>query len=995
MRFPRPLPLPCTASFAIAVVVFFCTTLIPTELAAQVGTQLGTQRVTQQRLRALREFVTEFREESSAKSSEQEHSSKLLSPQERLRYEIERTIDPASNELPSNIKARELEFAATLPDNIPFVSPFSSSQSPRGQKSPTSSAQSLVWQNLGPGNVGGRVRAFAFDTRNEAIMLAGGVSGGMWRSLDTGASWVRVSAPNQIANVSCLAQDTRTGKENVWYYGTGELLSTTDRRVTTQLRTIHTGNGIFRSTDNGASWKPLQSTLLGGRTSNAGKPSNVPLSEMFQGVWAIAPDAARRDSDVVYAACYGGIMRSNDGGSAWQLVLGDTALKAWCSDIVIHPSGVMYAALSSAENGTPSPKQGVWRSSDGMTWTRIGTISQLAQIRRIRLAVAPSDTNALYVFAEAPTVWANRFRAFASRNTFFRYTHPQSGVHTGFSGWEDRSAFLPRSLSTLAGYAAAFAVHPTNPATVLFGGTDLYVSNDGGSTPQGRTTTSWRQIGGYPYTQDTNDLHPDSHHIVFSKNVRERVYVASDGGLASTELSGLRNSFGLLTWKQRSEGLVVAQIYYAALDRLQRGSNTVIGGLQDNSCFFTRSNNPRQGWTWAFGGDGMSCAVLPNNRGFLASSQYGYLYHVPTNARGDADFNPWWTSPDSLNGEPLYSSFCTLFVEEPTTMKELYMAMQNRLIRYNDLSKIPQDSISASADDRWVELRSVRNLLVNQGISALGISTTAPQHRLFAGTGTGRILRIDRANEETQTARDVSSTAFPRGGFVSSVSVDSRNGNRVLAAFSNYNIQSLFFSSDGGDSWQAVGGNLEENADGTGAGPSVRCVKIVNANGTTRYFAGTSVGLFSTDSLQGAQTQWRREGATTLGNVMVEDIDARESDGRMIAATHGNGVYAASIGVSEPSITAFSASELYPNPAKGAVALRLELPVRQRIRITLYNAIGQEITTLFNEILDEGAQILDFDTKNVLFRSLAGGRYFCRIQAGERIVMKQLMLVRE
>ncbi len=966
---------------------------IPAELAAQV--------VKQQRLRALREFIKEFREESSeqpseqpseqsaAQSPEQDNAAKLLTPQERLRYELERTIDPANKELPDNIKARELEFAATLPDNFPFPS-----QS-RTQKSPTSGAQSLVWQNLGPGNVGGRVRAFGFDTRNEAIMLAGGVSGGMWRSLDSGASWVRVSAPNQIANVSCLAQDTRTGKENVWYYGTGELLSTTDRRVTTQLRTIHTGNGIFRSTDNGASWKPLQATLLSGRTSGAGKPSNTPLSEIFQGVWAIAPDPTRRDSDVVYAACYGGIMRSNDGGSAWQLVLGDTTLKAWCSDIVIHPSGVMYAALGSAENGIPSRQQGVWRSSDGLSWTRIGTISQLQQIRRIRLSVAPSDANILYVFAETPTVWANRFRVFASRNTFFRYIHPQSGVNTGITGWEDRSTFLPRSLSTLAGYAVALTVHPTNPATVLLGGTDLYVCNDGGSTPQGRNATSWRQIGGYPYTQDTNDLHPDLHHVVFSKNVRERVYVVGDGGLASTELSSPRNIYGLLTWKQRSQGLVVAQIYYAALDRLTRGSNTVIGGLQDNSCFFTRSNNPTQGWTWAFGGDGMSCAVLPNNRGFLASSQYGYLYHVLTDARGDADFNPWWTSPDSLNGEPLYSSFCTLFVEEPSTMKELYMAMQNRLIRYNDLSKIPQDSISAIADDRWAELRSLRTSLGNEGISALGISTATPQHRIFAGTGTGRILRIDRANEETQTVRDVTSITFPRGGFVSSVSVDSRNGNRVLASFSNYNIQSLFFSSDGGDSWQAVGGNLEENLDGTGAGPSVRCVKIVNTNGATRYFTGTSVGLFSTDSLQGVLTQWRREGATTLGNVMVEDIDARESDGRMIAATHGNGVYAASVGVSELSITAFSASELYPNPAKNSATLRLELPIRQRIRVTLYNAIGQEIANIFDDILDEGAQILDLDTKTALFRSLAGGKYFCRIQAGERIVVKQLMLVRE
>src|ERR1700755_1763734 len=45
------------------------------------------------------------------------------------------------------------------------------------------------WEFLGPGNIGGRTRALAFDPTNENVMYAGGVSGGIWKSTDAGASW--------------------------------------------------------------------------------------------------------------------------------------------------------------------------------------------------------------------------------------------------------------------------------------------------------------------------------------------------------------------------------------------------------------------------------------------------------------------------------------------------------------------------------------------------------------------------------------------------------------------------------------------------------------------------------------------------------------------------------------------------------------------------------------------------------------------------------------
>jgi hypothetical protein len=54
---------------------------------------------------------------------------------------------------------------------------------------------------------------------------------------------------------------------------------------------------------------------------------------------------------------------------------------------------------------------------------------------------------------------------------------------------------------------------------------------------------------------------------------------------------------------------------------------------------------------------------------------------------------------------------------------------------------------------------------------------------------------------------------------------------------------------------------------------------------------GTSVGLFATTSLDSASTVWQQRGSQSIGNVVVDQVRARPSDGLVVAATHGNGVY--------------------------------------------------------------------------------------------------------
>ena len=142
-----------------------------------------------------------------------------------------------------------------------------------------------------------------------------------------------------------------------------------------------------------------------------------------------------------------------------------------------------------------------------------------------------------------------------------------------------------------------------------------------------------------------------------------------------------------------------------------------------------------------------------------------------------------------------------------------------------------------------------------------------------------------------------------------------------------YCTKSIFYSENAGQSWTDVSGNLEENVSGYGAGPSVRSVYIYPLKNGYRYFAGTSTGLYSTSTLNGTSTKWVLEGAETIGNMVVDMISGRPSDGYIAIATHGNGMYSARFNTNELSVngnvvSSDGTTNIHPkwNPSKNGFA---------------------------------------------------------------------------
>ena len=364
----------------------------------------------------------------------------------RRAWDLERLMDPATGTIPLDIRRKEIAFAKTLPRR--------------------SGAKSLTWTHRGPVNRGGRTRAFAVDRTNTQRLLAGGVTGGMWLSEDTGTTWTKTTAPNALHSSSCIAQDPRAGRDSTWYYGTGENYGVVSG---TSFSALLPGDGIFKSTDAGHTWAQLPSTV-------SGDPQVYTRTGSFKQVNSIVVDPVRNDSDIVLAAVYNGIFRSNDGGATWNPVLGldTTAATSTYTELRVTTAGIYYAAISSN-----SPSEGLWRSTDGLTWTLITPTGWSGSAGRIVLAIDPSGQDTVWYFANTPSVGIHS-------HSLWRYTY-LSGDGSGTGGsWVNLSSHLPNGsctglftfdfgyINSQDGYDMCIAVDPTFSNVVFIGGTSVY-----------------------------------------------------------------------------------------------------------------------------------------------------------------------------------------------------------------------------------------------------------------------------------------------------------------------------------------------------------------------------------------------------------------------------------------------------------------------------------------------------------------------------------------
>jgi hypothetical protein len=85
----------------------------------------------------------------------------------------------------------------------------------------------------------------------------------------------------------------------------------------------------------------------------------------------------------------------------------------------------------------------------------------------------------------------------------------------------------------------------------------------------------------------------------------------------------------------------------------------------------------------------------------------------------------------------------------------------------------------------------------------------------------------------------------------------------------------------------------------------------------------------------------------------------------------------------------FTLYQNYPNPFNPVTHIRFGLPNSSKVKIEIFDVLGNNVTTLLNENISAGFHTVDFDASN-----LASGLYLYRIQAGEFIQMKKMVLMK-
>lgn len=728
----------------------------------------------------------------------------------------------------------------------------------------------------GPSNFGGRTRSLVFDRADVTgnTILAGAVSGGVFRTTNGGGSWTKVSPTDQQHNVTSIAQDPRAGFTNIWYYCTGEALGNSAG----DNGSFYVGHGVWRSIDNGLTWAQLPFP--------AGANDEFTFDHRFDLLSRVAVHPTTGD---VFVAALGRIYRWDISASVWiteQTSAGGFST-GHITDVVITTGGRVYTAFAGV---CPATERGIWTSTTATgaaagAWARIATNggapagwAQGVGGGRSVMALAPSNQNILYVLYDngltslcsAPTVEAHLWRLDQSSGT-----------------WTNFSAKLPNEAGCLegndpfaiqGGYDLVVSVKPDNANFVVIGGTNAYRINDI------TTSATFTRIGGYAstanyalYSAGGVTHHPDVHALVFSPAGANVLWSGTDGGIHSTA----NVTAATVNWTNRNNFYQSYQYYFVNIDP-QSGSDIIIGGAQDNGTTAGGLGYGMPDITTmgdVLGGDGAACAIsradacLP----FFMTTQNGALYRdCPTFAQ---------IAPNGAN-----SDFVTYFHLDPDNSNTIYYAGADRVYRTNSATTVNTtgwtnmgvlSSIPPGGFTDWV-----RSYCTTRG------AYSAANSYLFIGTDEGKIFRLrdPRGVANLNTAVNITPagaiTTYP--SIVSGIAVHPTNPDIVMAVYSNYGIPSIFLTTNARAAtpvWTLVERNI--------SALSARSVAIAEVNGEILYFVGTVRGLFSNDDP--LNNDWVREGAISLQFSVIPHLVYRPADNILLVGTHGNGMFQASI----------------------------------------------------------------------------------------------------
>lgn len=644
------------------------------------------------------------------------------------------------------------------------------------------------------------------------------------------------------------------------------------------------GGGIWKSTNSGSSWTPINdfmSTLS--ITSLVFDPSTT--NTMYA-----ATGEGFHNSDALPGA---GIFKSTDGGDTWdQLPSTNNADFTYVNRLAAHPNpdsaGILFAVTSDVTIGGTNA---IWKTEDGgvtwdqklatpeltlqvlydpnnhnelmvggkgflflsddygETWTdqATGAVDKLPSVNgRYEASFAPSDVNKLYV-----SIDRNDGEIWRSIDNGVTWSLRYTGIDYLSAGW----------------YANTIWVCPTNSERIIVGGLDLYRSMDGGTTIT--KISDWRYY--HNANDDSLSAHADHHIIVeaadWNNSTNPEVYFGNDGGIQKT--NDVWNVTEYSGWENLANtSLGITQFFGGAA---APDGSIIVGGAQDNDKLRYKKSGTWSGvnnWYQAQTGDGGYAAINYNDYNIVYGSYIRLKIKKSTNG-GDTYFNSITGLTDATNAN--LCLFIAPFSMDPTNPARLVAGGSSIFLTTNDA-------------DNWSSIKSS----VGVKCSAIDIDHI-DNDIIWVGFTNGRVEKssFDGANYNW-TRLDENGVGLP-DRYVTDIAINPNNSNQVFITLGGYNNDNVWYTDDGGTTWINRSGTAPNNLPAL----QVNTVRFHPSNSNWVYI-GTDLGVFASED---KGQNWSVVTNTNAENGNEGPVNTEVSeliwqgDEFLIAVTHGRGMY--------------------------------------------------------------------------------------------------------
>jgi hypothetical protein len=460
-------------------------------------------------------------------------------------------------------------------------------------------------------------------------------------------------------------------------------------------------------------------------------------------------------------------------------------------------------------------------------------------------------------------------------------------------------------LSSQGWYAnAIWADDPGDENFVIVGGVEVYRSTDGGVTLE--AMSDWNK---FPAS-----AHADQHSIVSHPNYNGQsnttVFFTNDGGVYRND--DVINTTTTSGWVSLNHNFGATQFYGAAGNI---ASGRIVGGTQDEGSVLYQpppgSTTGPNGYSVMSYGDGGFAAADRDDPNYF----YGEYIYLQIQRSTNGGLKAGYIFDGITDaGKEETALFVAPFILDPVDQKTM-LAGGRSLWRSTNVR---------SATPSWKSIKpSLNGGLISAIAAAPSGSTRMHSDIVWVGysgslqdsSGAGQVFVSIDADRAAPTWRRVGAGRLP-SRFVNRIRIDPKDANRVYAAFSGYQANNLWRTTNGGTTWDPIGSEL----------PSVSIYDLAIHPADSRLlYAATEVGVFA--SGDGGQSWWpTNEGPA---NVAVNELFWMGD--LLVAATHGRGLFWIDLSSAPQGLASFGTGPAAATPARerGAPAVSIErTPVR-------------------------------------------------------------------